>query len=536
MSHLAQRDTEWELKKDGPIVSVALVVAALFVLWAALALWPFAGVLAVWVLGVAGALLFNASLGSLAVGGYIEIRHPRWSCFHGIDHVVLYVALVLLAAVDVVLTWWLFGQTASWVRWGFLGLAAVGILAGGLLSWTHLWPRRESSPGHQGPESKDPRLPRWPLLGVLSAFLGVGAGVILAAGIVIGSAVYRNAATPDVAPDAVPIVHGINGSYVAIGDSYSAGQGLAPFEPATVVTSCDRSQHAAYPDILRFAQGNVPVQFTACSGAIVSEVLHPRGGSHPLPPQVDGHVHPGVGLVTVTIGGNNALFSKIVIACFAEANCLTSTFPAAGDGRGIEPVAPSPLASTWAPATILDVGKVDAVLFRSLRTDFPNARIVVVGYPYLFPDSPAGLRPDYCASILRRFSRTERTGIRALEDEFNNLTYEETVASHIEFVSPGMMWRGHEPCGDLGQYTNSIKPYLSFANPIDGGSFHPNSAGQRTLAALLGCYLNAYRKPPDPYQDGGSGPLNIPAARLASPSQLGLVNPPGAHTSVRGCQ
>jgi hypothetical protein len=199
-------------------------------------------------------------------------------------------------------------------------------------------------------------------------------------------------------------------------------------------------------------------------------------------------------------------------------------------------VVPGPLASTWAPATILDVGKVDAVLFRSLRTDFPNARIVVVGYPYLFPDSPAGLRPDYCASILRRFSRTERTGIRALEDEFNNLTYEETVASHIEFVSPSMLWRGHEPCGDLGQYTNSIKPYLSFANPIDGGSFHPNSAGQQTLAALLGCYLNAYRKPPDPYQGGGSGPLNIPAARLASPSQLGLVNPPGAQTSVRGCQ
>jgi len=528
----ARWNPEWELKKDGPIVALAAAGAALLVLWAALGIWPFAGILAVWVVGVAGTLLFHISLGTLLAGSYIEIRHPTWSRFRRPDHLVLGVVVPLLMIIDVVSVWWLFHQTTSWVRWGYLGLAAASAVAGGTLSWRRLWPHREHTGTGPGTGSGDGR---WPLFGLLSALLGVAAGIILAGGTVVGSAIYRNAETPAVAPLAVPVVQGIKGTYVAIGDSYSAGQGRTPFDPATVPTGCDRSRNDAYPELMHFAQAPVPLQFTACSGAIVSQLFHPRAGGRPLPPQVDGKVHPEAGLVTVTIGGNNVLFSKIVIACFEEANCLTSTFPAAGDGRGVEPVPPGPMATTWAPATILAVAKEDAVAFRALRRDYPNARIIVIGYPYLFPDSRAGFRPDDCASILRRFSLTERLGIRSLEDEFNNMTYEEAVASRIEFVSPYAAWRGHEPCGDLGQYTNSIKPYLSFSNPVDGGTFHPNAAGQQTLAALVGCYLNDYPAPPDPFQPGSSGPLDIPASRLVPPSQLGLVSPPGSVSGLPGC-
>ena len=51
-------------------------------------------------------------------------------------------------------------------------------------------------------------------------------------------------------------------------------------------------------------------------------------------------------------------------------------------------------------------------------------------------------------------------------------------------MSPDAIWTGHEPCGASGQFTNSVKPYLNFPNPVNGGSFHPNAAGQQTLAAL----------------------------------------------------
>jgi GDSL-like Lipase/Acylhydrolase family len=531
-ARLQQRETEWEVKRDVPIVAGAIAVSAALVLCAALAVWPFAGTQWLWVLGITLILLLHASVGSLAAGVYIELKHPQRTRLHGGDHVVLYVVLGVVAIADGLLSWWLFGRTNSWLRWGHLVLIALGLGIGGFTSWKFVWPRRGQQPAS---EHHSVTFERWHLFDVVSALLGFAAGVVLAFGTVLLSAAYRNAELPNVAPDSVPVVSGIAGSYLALGDSYSAGEGLRPFDQPSILSHCNRSVHAAYPELLRFSQGHVIMRFVACSGAIISNLLHPRGGSRPLPAQLDGRVHQDVGLVTLTIGGNNALFAKIVNACFTEADCLSSTFPPVG-ARGVERnVAPGPLAKSWAPATTLAVGHEYTVLFKSLRTQFPNARIVVIGYPYLFPDSRAGLRPDDCTSILRRFSRAERMGIRSMQDQFNNLIYEEAVAAHIEFVSPVAIWRGHEPCGDRSQYTNSIKPFLSYSHPVDGGTFHPNAAGQQTLAALVGCYLNAYPTPPDPFEPGKPQALNIPSTELVGPSQLGLVSPPGFQSSLPGC-
>jgi len=117
--------------------------------------------------------------------------------------------------------------------------------------------------------------------------------------------------------------------------------------------------------------------------------------------------------------------------------------------------------------------------------------------------------------------------MQTLQDEFNDRIYEEAIAAVIEYVSPDAIWDDHEPCGSKGQYTNSVKPYLNFPNPINGGSFHPNAAGQQTLAALLACYLDEYHNPPDPFDRGAARTITIPAADLAQPSKLNLALPPG---------
>lgn len=101
------------------------------------------------------------------------------------------------------------------------------------------------------------------------------------------------------------------------------------------------------------------------------------------------------------------------------------------------------------------------------------------------------------------------------------------------------MWDGHEPCGAGGQYTNSVKPYLNFPNPVNGGSFHPNAAGQQTLASLVACYLDANPRPPDPYT-AGAPPIRTLPARLMTPAQLHLVPAPGLDSvpgsrTIRGC-
>ena len=242
-----------------------------------------------------------------------------------------------------------------------------------------------------------------------------------------------------------------------------------------------------------------------------------------MPPQIDGKVDPSVGLVTMTIGGNNAIFAKVVQTCLLSGNCLNQVFPPPGVHEATaRPIPPGKLLTQWGPATIEQIGRQDAVLFRTLRRDFPNARIVVIGYPYLFAaQRPPGFPfyPPACASILNRLNATERAGIRSLQDDFNNRTYEEAAAAGIEFVSPVAIWDGHEPCGASGQYTNSVKPYLNFPNPVNGGSFHPNAAGQQTLTALLACYLDANQRPPDPFSPGAPPVHSVPA---------GLVKPGAA--------
>ena len=131
---------------------------------------------------------------------------------------------------------------------------------------------------------------------------------------------------------------------------------------------------------------------------------------------------------------------------------------------------------TWGPASVQIVSQRAATLYGKLRQSYPNARIVAIGYPYLFPGGRAGLQPNDCASMMRRYSVVERTGIRALTDQFNNALYEQAVAAHIEFVSPVAVWDGHEPCGSKGQYVNSIKPILNVSSTV-AGVVEPSALG-----------------------------------------------------------
>jgi hypothetical protein len=380
----------------------------------------------------------------------------------------------------------------------------------------------------------------YPFLHVLAGVMGLAIGAGAMAGLIGYLAWQRQANLPQDLIT-IPMVHGISGSFVAIGDSYSSGEGLPPFgwgtgEIAAGGNACHRS-HKAYSQLLVFERPMTQQGFTACSGAVVADVAtawdQGRTGGPPIRvgPQIDGTRHPEVGLVTLTIGGNNVAFTDIVSACFRYANCLTHNFtsdaPRGEQASGWPGTMPL---QEWGPAAVRIVGMRVGDLYTKLRDRYPNARIAAIGYPYLFPAGRAGLQPSDCASILRRFSVVERAGIRALEDQFNARIYEEAVAHGIEFVSPVAVWEGHEPCGTKGQYVNSIKPILNFSNPVDGGSFHPTITGQRQLAALLACYLDLNAQPPNPFVGGQAHPLAL--TDLVPPSALGLVDAPGSRSRL----
>src|ERR1017187_5737058 len=89
--------------------------------------------------------------------------------------------------------------------------------------------------------------------------------------------------------------------YVALGDSYSSGVGTRVFYKEE--GSCSRSPDAYGPRIA--AARAYSLSFQACSGATTTEVNSKQLGT----------LSTSTSLVTITIGGNDAGFSNVIINC-----------------------------------------------------------------------------------------------------------------------------------------------------------------------------------------------------------------------------
>lgn len=340
-------------------------------------------------------------------------------------------------------------------------------------------------------------------------------GVVFSLAVLVGSSLDRHASLTDVSFAPLHDVP-LHGAYVALGDSYAAGEGLSPFEPDTVKSGCHRSMHDGYSQLLApHLVGVESLSFKACSGSVVADVYngHSPNGV-PVPAQVAPGSYPNVALVTIMSGGNDVGFSKVVQQCYKHANCSKAEFTSGKPG-----MPPRDRMDKWAQAALKALAREEHSLYLRLRASFPNARVIVIGYPYLFTAGPATLDPDDCASVTRRFSQAEREWVRDRVDELNNMLYAETVETGLEYISPHDAWAGHEPCGSKGEYTNEINfGQLS-------GSFHPNRNGARQLAELLNTYLRDNPTPPSPYVNPNHGPLHV--TQDYCPSTLGLKPPFG---------
>jgi hypothetical protein len=396
------------------------------------------------------------------------------------------VLLLLLGAL-----YWYVAIVYSTIVWWLVGIAAVSTAAG----FGFEWMAASADPSTRAARLRGRRQSVVDQFESTAVLLGVVAGLIvavvaLAASAIVDTAAQQTAPNLVTLPQTAPFI--TFGNYVALGDSYSAGQGLDP------TGDCSQSAQA-YGRLLAAAEKWPHVDFEACSGAVIGDIF----GKVFFGPQVKATApQPDVGLVTLTIGGNDALFSDVVTTCIQHPSCMWGNFPPSNVTEQ-EPVnggKPEPLAHQWAQQTMVKIeGSLDG-LFSRLTTHFPNARVVVVGYPYLFPDGPAPLAPDLmCATVLRRADEPDRAEIRYLQDEFNDVIYEETLRWGVDFVTPQALWAGHEPCGQHGQWTNAIELFLS-PNPLGKGSFHPTSAGQRALAALVSCYLSRHPNHPPKQQ------------------------------------
>ncbi|MEV4438825.1 SGNH/GDSL hydrolase family protein [Streptomyces sp. NPDC049577] len=243
--------------------------------------------------------------------------------------------------------------------------------------------------------------------------------LVLAAAVALGGAGAAQAATLTATP-----------AYVALGDSYSSGVGAGSYDSAS--GDCKRSTRA-YPALWAAAHHPSAFAFTACSGARTGDVLSSQLG--PL--------NSATGLVSISIGGNDAGFGDTMSTCVMsdDASCLQRIDQARA------------FAQNELPA------KLDQV-YGAIRAKAPAAHVVVLGYPRFYRTG------GFCIGL----SDTKRNAINNAADLLDSITAKRAADHGFAFADVRTTFTGHELCSGSA-WLNSV------TLPVDE-SYHPTAAGQ----------------------------------------------------------
>ena len=305
---------------------------------------------------------------------------------------------------------------------------------------------------------------------------------------------------------------GINGQgkYVALGDSYSSGEGAPPFFAGTDGPSdyCHRST-LAYSQVLGTQFGLSPL-FYACSGAVTSDITSTFHDTEP--PQI---TQPGVDtsadLLTMTIGGNDAGFANVLKACIEQklkADFINAAIGAVGRWLGLGQDPSCAHSGTFTSSVNAGIDNVfwpvkNTELRIMSAVDPVNTSVIVADYPRLFPSSSSG---QNCIQLAPFLTNDDQTFMNGAGDRLDAVLQEAAAEAGVNFVDVRGAFAGHEICGPAGAYLNGI----SFASGGGGsctwsvaghciipglpivGSFHPNATGHADgYAAAIASYIGS---------------------------------------------
>ncbi|MGH9070808.1 MAG: SGNH/GDSL hydrolase family protein [Acidimicrobiales bacterium] len=369
-------------------------------------------------------------------------------------------------------------------------------------------------------------------------FLAWGAGASLLATCMVGIPVL-SAARPAAATQAAP------SGYVALGDSYSSGQGNPPFLRGTDDPAdgdfCHRSA-VAYPE-LASARLGLALSFYACSGAAAANItIAPLEGE---PPQIAQPALAGAALTTVTIGGNDAGFAPVLTACIEQA--LVAPFQdlahlvSLGLLLGYESpsCADTPAFVSMVHADVAWARTPVEQAYQAIRAHVPpQGSVLAAGYPQLFPTSGLG---QVCGSLLTLLTPADQKFLNSAALSLDSVLRSAAAQAGVNYVDPTSAFSGHPVCGARGAWINGIDfavgdagscaVGLAFVCLVRGtlASFHPNTAGQAGYAGVFESYVSSATArtpagfPADPAPAGG--PVASGAVVAASmPNQLGSLS------------
>jgi lysophospholipase L1-like esterase len=218
-------------------------------------------------------------------------------------------------------------------------------------------------------------------------------------------------------------------SYVALGDSYSAGNGA---NSTNLDSSCNRNTYS-YPYLLSQQKG-LALTFVACAGAVTSDVINSQSNS----------LSTSTRLVTMTIGGNDIGFTSLILAC-TTLGCASQI---ASSQNQINTQLPAKLDATYA----------------AIRSKAPNARVVILGY-----GNPFASPPRTCLAATG-VSSDEETRLSALVGSLDSTIQSRAQAAGFSYANVNPYWSGHDVCAS-NPFTNGLTLFHT------ADSYHPTRNG-----------------------------------------------------------
>ena len=253
-------------------------------------------------------------------------------------------------------------------------------------------------------------------------------------------------------------------TYVALGDSYTAGplilnQSLEPL-------GCLRSDRN-YPRIAKPQIKAAKFVDVSCSGATTSDFFEEQGVTPgPNPPQFNA-LNANTKVVTIGIGGNDIGFSSIVKNC-ATLDPFSSGCKGDYVVNGVDALANK--IDATAP-------KIDKVLVETKKRA-PNAKIFVVGYPTIIPETGSG-----CWPVVPIVSG-DITYLRGVAKKLNAMLKARAIANGATYVDTATSSIGHDMCSS-SKWVEAIVP------TTDAAPVHPNAAGMRNTGNVVAAAINA---------------------------------------------
>ncbi|WP_044505611.1 SGNH/GDSL hydrolase family protein [Gordonia sp. KTR9] len=251
--------------------------------------------------------------------------------------------------------------------------------------------------------------------------------------------------------------------YVNLGDSYSAGASVFP-QATSAATFCSNSL-VNYSSLVAKRRG-IPVADVSCAGATTENLT--KSQYRWQGPQISA-LGPATRLVTMTIGANNnGLFNDSTSACQQAWLSAPLSATPCRDEFGTSLV--DKINSSTYPDLVNALRRIDRAA--------PRARVLLVGYPQIFPARGTALCSASLLTAPGDIGYLHRV-FAALDDAMRRAA----AATDTTYVDMTKVSAGHHACAGDQRWVEPTLGAVSFP------AMHANTRGQQAMANQVAAAL-----------------------------------------------